>query len=67
MFKQESSLSVTESGVRTGKNPSVFQKYSDCLAPCRSLLGYAVKSGGDDFNFLKKHSFKVKMNVMEKS
>lgn len=54
-------------GVRIDKTPSVFQKYSDFLAPCRSLLGYAVKSGGSDSNFLMKYSFKVKINVIDKS
>lgn len=57
-------MSVTGSGSKT---PPVFQKYSDFLTPCRSLLGFAVNSGGDDFNFLKKYSFKVKINVTEKS
>lgn len=65
MFKRKLNMFVTE--VRIGKAPSVFQNYSDFLALCKSFLGYAVKSGGDDFNFLKKYSFKVKMHVMEKS
>lgn len=61
IFKHELSLYMTESGITIGKTPSLFQKNSDWLVPCKSLLRYAVQSRRDNFNFLKNHSFKVKI------